>query len=92
MFVDNRNATQYKEGVSGDHHPAASEPTMTYLPCAAEVVPASIRFDVPGHLAGQTVEVAYGTRGRAEAGYGDPYKRVVDRSDGSVKYFVRAKK
>lgn len=59
----------------------------TYVPCRESEVPGDIRFDVPGHLDGQIVERAYGTRGRAEAGVGDPWKRVTDRSTGAVTYY-----
>lgn len=46
--------------------------------------------DVPGRNQGQIVEVAYASnnpRYRGEADVGDAYKRVTDRSDGSVRWY-----
>jgi hypothetical protein len=56
-------------------------------------VPADLRFDVPRHNQGQMVEVAYADypTDRYEACSGATYKRVTDRSDGSVTYYKRAK-
>ena len=63
-----------------------------YIECASSVVPASIRFDVPRRHDGQIVEIAYGGFDRAAHDEGDPYKRVTDRSDGSVRYYRREDK
>jgi len=60
---------------------------LTYEKCAEAEIPGKVRFDIPGHLQGQIVEVAYGGFGRYEHGPGDPYKRVTDRSDRSVTYY-----
>ncbi len=51
-----------------------------YVECAAQAVPPTIRFDVPGRNRGQFVEVAYGTFGKACAERGDPYMRITDRT------------
>jgi len=48
-----------------------------------------IRWDVLRRDAGQIVERAYGTFGRAEAGTRAPYMCVTDRSDGSVRIYRR---
>ncbi len=66
-----------------------------YVPCDESDVPKNVCFDVPGANQGQTVEVAYGCygtpgRARGEADIGDPFKRVTDRSDGSVRYYKLA--
>ncbi len=60
-----------------------------YTQIAANQVPANVRWDVPAHCAGQIVEVAYAAArpSRDEAGPGDPYQRVTDRSDRSVTYY-----
>lgn len=50
-------------------------------------VGASVRFDVPRRNQGQIVEVAYGALGAGEAGRGDPWMRVIDRSDGSTTFW-----
>ncbi len=61
-----------------------------YVECSESDVPAGVRFDVPGSNQGQIVEVAYGAVGsRYEAGEGDPWQRVTDRSDGKVTYYRR---
>lgn len=65
-----------------------------YVPCTLADIPAEVRFDVPGHNQGQIVEVAYGTFSVGEAGVGDPYQRVIDRSLGQddptrVSYYRR---
>lgn len=54
-----------------------------YTPCDESSIPAGVRFDVPRHLQGQIVEVAYGGISRSEHGPGDLYKRVTDRSVGA---------
>lgn len=55
-------------------------------------VPDVARWDVPRHNQGQIVEVAYADPGghRDEACEGSLYRRVTDRSDGSVTYYERA--
>jgi hypothetical protein len=64
--------------------------TTQYRPVSKSVVPAGLRWDVPQRNQGQIVEVAYAEPGsRAEAGNGDKWQRVTDRSDGSVQYFCR---
>lgn len=59
----------------------------SYTPCRESDIPDGIRFDVARHNQGQIVEVAYGGHGRAEHCVGDAYKRVTDKSDGSVSYY-----
>mgnify|MGYP001578250302 CR=1 FL=1 len=54
-------------------------------------VPNAVRFDVPLRNQGQIIEIAYGGFGRAEHDDGDPYKRVHDRSDGTITYYRLAK-
>ncbi len=65
---------------------------MTYIEIPADQIPDSIVFDVPRRHAGQIIEVAYGQhRSRRDgADVGDPYKRITDRSDGTVTYYRRA--
>lgn len=58
-----------------------------YIQCRETDIPAGVRFDTPRHLAGQIIEVSYGTFGRHEACSGDPWKRVTDRSCGEVTYY-----
>lgn len=60
-----------------------------YVQCSERDIPKGIRFDVPGRNQGQTVEVAYGSFYRGEAGEGDFFKRVTDRSigPGAVTYY-----
>lgn len=62
-----------------------------YIECERSEIPEGVRFDVPRHLQGQHVEVAYGDFGRAEHAEGDLYKRVHDRSVGpaAVTYYRR---
>ncbi len=60
-----------------------------YIKIDMSEVPSGVRFDVPRHNQGQIVEIAYGGFDRAEHGNGDPYKRVRDRSDGSIVYYRR---
>lgn len=60
-----------------------------YREILARAVPGGIRFDVPMRNQGQIIEIAYGTFGRGEAGYGDEYQRVYDRSDGTTRYYRR---
>ena len=62
-----------------------------YIQCTENEVPEDVRFHVSGRNQGQMIEVAYGTFGRSEAGPGDPYKRVHDRSIGpnAVTYYRR---
>jgi len=60
-----------------------------YVPCTLDEIPEGVRFDVPGRNQGQIVEVAYGGFSRGEHGAGDPYKRVVDRSEGPTpRYYM----
>jgi hypothetical protein len=61
----------------------------SYVPIPASDVPRRVRFDTPGYLQGQIVETSFGTFGRAEAGDGDPYMRVIDHSGGPVRYYRR---
>jgi hypothetical protein len=66
------------------------EPTEApYYPIPASDVPRRVRFDTPGFYQGQVVETSFGTFGRAEAGDGDPYMRVIDHSGGPVRYYRR---
>lgn len=51
-----------------------------YAPIEANKVPSDVVWNVPGRLAGQIVEVAYGGFGRSEKDDGDPYRRVTDQS------------
>ena len=63
-----------------------------FTPIAASFVPASARFDTDRYTAGQMIEVAYAAAytGRSEAIARDAkFKRVTDRSDGTVSYFSR---
>ena len=66
-----------------------------YLEVPAGKVPGSIVFTVPRRHQGQAVEVAYsrgipaGTGANMDADDGDPWKRVTDGSDGSVRYYHR---
>lgn len=59
----------------------------TYVRCQESEIPIGIRWDTPRHNQGQMVEVSYGTFGRGEAGSGDPYKRIEDRTDRTVTYW-----
>jgi len=59
-----------------------------YVPCAESDIPAGVRFTVPRHLQGQTVERAYGHTGREDGGPGDPWMRFTDETR-RVQYFVR---
>jgi hypothetical protein len=61
----------------------------TYTKIRPEEVPNGVRFDVTLHRQGQMVEIAYGGYGRAEHDDGDPYRRIHDRSDGTVTYWRR---
>jgi len=58
-----------------------------YTKCKKADVPGGVRFDIPLHCQGQIVEVEYGGFGRYVHGDGAPYKRVTDRSDGTVEWF-----
>lgn len=51
-------------------------------------VPAGVRWDIPAECQGQMVEVAYAdSRPMADAAdIGSMWRRVADRSDGSVEY------
>lgn len=65
-------------------------PITGYILCFASDVPSSIRFDTPGRCAGQTIEISYGgPPGSPPNDEGAPYKRVIDRSDGSVLFYRR---
>lgn len=61
-----------------------------YIPCREIDVPEGVRFDVPRRHQGQIVEVAYGGWGRGEHDEGDEYRRVIDKSDRSATWEVRA--
>lgn len=63
--------------------------SFRYEPCNLSDIPDGVRFDVPRRNQGQIIEVAYGDFGRSPNDNGDPWKRVVDRSDGSVQYYRR---
>jgi hypothetical protein len=60
-----------------------------YVSISPGDAPTDGRWDVPPQNQGQIVEVAY--HAKPKQGYescdGEPYKRVVDRSDGSVAYY-----
>ena len=58
-----------------------------YTECDAADVPAGVRFDTPRRNQGQIVTYSYGTTGRGEAGYGDPYMMRHDASDGEVTHY-----
>lgn len=61
-----------------------------YVEIRESEVPARVRFDVPGRLQGQIVEIAYGGWSRGEHDEGDPYQRVTDRSlVNSRRYYKR---
>jgi hypothetical protein len=62
---------------------------INYIRCGESEVHAAVRFHVPAVNQGQIVEVAYGVFGSGDAGPGDPYKRVTDRSVGTglVEYY-----
>lgn len=60
-----------------------------YEPCSERDIPAGVRFDVPRHLQGQMVEIAYGGFDRAGHEAGDPYKRVTDRGLGGGTTYYR---
>ena len=67
----------------------------TYSEVSASDVPSDIVWDVPRRNQGQIVEVAYSRgipahrRVNHAADHGDPWKRVTDGSDRSVRYFRR---
>lgn len=67
----------------------AIEPNDPWWPIPHWEVPTRVRFDTPGHLQGQIVEVSYGTFGRDEACTLDPYKNVLDHSDRSSRTYRR---
>lgn len=61
---------------------------IEYVEVPANTVPAGLRWDVPARNQGQIVEVAYACPGsRAEAGHGDPWMWVFDRSDRTSTYY-----
>jgi len=63
-----------------------------FSPIAASFVPAHARFDTVPYTAGQMIETAYADArpARGEAIARDAkFKRVTDRSDGTVSYFSR---
>lgn len=60
-----------------------------YVPCALAEIPDGVTFHVLRQDQGQTVEVAWGDYGRAEHGPGDPWKRVIDRSEGPTPTYYR---
>lgn len=57
-----------------------------YLETDERAIPAGIMWDTPRANQGQIIEVSYGDFGRGLRGHGDRYRRVTDRSDGSVTY------
>ena len=50
-------------------------------------IPANVRFDVPRRFQGRMVEVAFGGFGRQEHDAGDPFKRITDKHDQTVRYY-----
>ena len=69
--------------------------TTNYIEINEDQIPAGVRFDVPARNQGQIVEIAYGGYDRAEHDEGDPYQRVIDKSEpvgtaARVRYFRRA--
>jgi hypothetical protein len=64
-----------------------------WLACTIDDIPQAARFDVPRQNQGQTVEVAYGTLGRAQADVGDPWKRIIDFSEPNAqpRYYRRVR-
>lgn len=60
-----------------------------YVQCDQADIPEGITFHVLRRDQGQIIEVAWGDYGRAEHGPGDPYKRITDRSNRSVRYYRR---
>lgn len=67
----------------------AANSAIQYVVCHESDIPSGVTFDVPRHLQGQIVEIAYGDFGRDGGANGDPYKRVTDRSTGRVTYYRR---
>lgn len=65
----------------------------TYVPIAERELPETIRWDVPPENQGQIVEVAYADDPPepSPACSGCVYRRVTDRSDGSVSYWRRVR-
>lgn len=64
----------------------------TYRQVAQADVPSTIRFDVLGRDQGQTVEIAWGTRDRGEAGAGERWMRIDDRSEShGPRYYRRVR-
>jgi hypothetical protein len=61
-----------------------------YVRIEENQVPRGVTFHVPRFAQGQIIEVAWGTFGREEAGPGDLYQRVHDRSDGTISFYKRA--
>jgi hypothetical protein len=85
-------------GIIGDvskEQPEEHQMSWTYRAVPASEVPDSIVFTTPARNTGQIVEVSYSRgipAGRArdmEAGDGDPWMRVTDRSDRSVTFYRR---
>lgn len=60
-----------------------------YVPCSLSDIPEGVTFHVLARDQGQIVEVAWGEFGAAEHGPGDPWKRVVDRSEGPTPTYYR---
>lgn len=62
-------------------------PSGSYVECREGDVPEGVRFDTPRINQGQIVEYCYGTFGRSEAGYGDPFRLIIDHSNNSRTYY-----
>ena len=65
---------------------------MKYVEISKTDVPGDIQFDVTGRNQGQIVEVAYGGRDphpRGEYSAGEPFKRVIDTSEGRTPTYYR---
>lgn len=60
----------------------------TYEECDRPT-PTELKWGTPAGNAGQTVTIEYGDYG-SEGTYGAPYRRITDRSDGSVSYYYRS--
>lgn len=61
-----------------------------FVRCEESEIP-DVRWDTPRRHQGQIVEVSYASwpRSSREADVLDPYKRVIDHSDGTVEYYRR---
>lgn len=106
-LVDSRRYV-LRFGAASKGYVDARRPSTSWCPAAIPVMRAEVlyrklnmlpgadqwRWDVPEHLRGQIVEVAYSdgpSTDRYECGRGSRYQRVTDRSDGSVAYYMMAR-